>query len=503
MQNVTRVSSGKLIPWVIFIAYVGLSGYTIAHHEMWGDEIHSWNIAKASASYPDLIHNTRYEGHPPVWYTILWTISKFTHHLAYVQAVHWFIACATVFLIIFLSPMPLLARCMIPFGYFFLYEYSVLSRNYAIGILLACCICLVIRKRLPATVLLYYSLLFLMSNTHLLGVVLAGCLHLYFILFVFEQKRTLKPVVPHLIAGVLIFIPALYFIFPPSDSQLNTGYWISRWNPEQIKALGQAPLRSFVPFPAWWEEHFWNTQFLLDSTNKSIFLNFLVALGALSIAVLTLYRNWKALTLFLANVAISFLLALVVFPLTSARYAGFLFIGFIIAYWLYCYETSVTRRNQIPVNGLLLIHVLTGFFMTWKDIRLPFSNAGLVNELLQVSPANSTTVTDYWAMNTISAFADRPIYCVDIQREISFVIWGPELGYALTKPNRYTEGINNLLNKEEINKVYMISTGSPEALKHADHSLFTRFHVQVIDAREGADEKGGNLYLYEISKVAD
>ena len=80
------------ILWVIFIVYAIICGYGIAHHELWGDEIHSWNIAKGSSSFFDLIINTRYEGHPPVWYTILWTISKFSHDPSYFQFTHFLIA---------------------------------------------------------------------------------------------------------------------------------------------------------------------------------------------------------------------------------------------------------------------------------------------------------------------------------------------------------------------------------------------------------------------------
>src|SRR6185503_14787340 len=159
-----------------------------AHHEMWGDEIHSWNIAKGSRGFFGLINNSRYEGHPPAWYVILWSISKFTHNLAYVQAVHLIIASLSVFLILFFSPFPLSTRVLIPFGYFFLFEYAVLSRNYAIGVLLAICICLLIRKKFRYKLILYYVLLFLLSNTHLLAILLAGSLHLYFLLFLNEQN---------------------------------------------------------------------------------------------------------------------------------------------------------------------------------------------------------------------------------------------------------------------------------------------------------------------------
>ena len=494
-----RTHFERSVLWVGFLLYLILSAYTTMHHEMWGDEIHSWNIAKGSTSYADLIHNTRYEGHPPVWYTIIWTISKFTHNLVYVQMVHWVIAALIVFLVLFFSPMPLVSRVLIPFGYYFLYEYSVLSRNYAIGILLACVICIVMRKEFRYKVLLYYLLLLLMSNTHLLALVLAGCIHLYFLLQNIRQRRAAKTIAVHVLAGALVLLPALYFIFPPSDSQLNTQYWINRWNSEQIKALGQAPLRSFIPVPAWWEMHFWNTQFLLDSPHKSKFLNLLIALVPMAMAVYILYGEKKSLALFLSNLMLNFIIALVVFPLTSARYAGFLYIGFVVSYWLYCYEVPVTTRKKIIANCLLIVQAITGLFMVARDISLPFSNAYKVPELLRSPASGERIVTDYWAMNTISAFADKSMYCIDIQREISFVLWGPELGDALKKPHRYFDGVKNLFHKEKLNKIYMISTGPPEMLRKADPKLFEAYSVVVTDKRVGAVEKGGNLYLYEIT----
>jgi hypothetical protein len=48
--------------WSAFIIYIIVSGLTIFHHELWTDELHSWNIAKASNSFLTLLSNTRYEG---------------------------------------------------------------------------------------------------------------------------------------------------------------------------------------------------------------------------------------------------------------------------------------------------------------------------------------------------------------------------------------------------------------------------------------------------------
>ena len=172
----------NIILSITFILYVIIIGFTIFHHELWGDEIHSWNIVKASGSFSQLIQNTRYEGHPPVWYIILWTVSKFTNDPLYIQLVHVLIASLAVYILLFYSPLPLFAKLLIPFGYFFLYEYSVISRNYAIGVLLAFCICMIMFRNFRGKSLVYYGLLLFLSNTHLLALLLAGCLHLYYLL---------------------------------------------------------------------------------------------------------------------------------------------------------------------------------------------------------------------------------------------------------------------------------------------------------------------------------
>src|SRR6266508_2437176 len=102
----TKVGSCRVgALWITFTIYLLVSGYTIVHHELSGDEVHSWNIVKGSARFPDLVHNIRFEGHPPGWYTLLWPLSQLTHDAAAIQVVHWAIASCTAFLIIFYSPL--------------------------------------------------------------------------------------------------------------------------------------------------------------------------------------------------------------------------------------------------------------------------------------------------------------------------------------------------------------------------------------------------------------
>ena len=489
--------------WVAFILFIILSCIGMMNHERWGDEIHAWNIAKGSQSFSDLINNTRYEGHPPLWYIILWSISKFTHDLDYVQVIHLTITILTVFILLFFSPLPKVAKMLIPFGYFFLYEYTVISRNYGIAALLAVCICLIIRKDFRYKLVLYYTLLFLLCTTHLLGILLAASLHLYFILFIKEMKATKKLLILHALIGVLIALPSLYFIFPPSDSELGTQFWMNRWSTSKLSAFIQTPILAVIPIPAWWNYNSWNTQFLIEAKNMySVFrfVNLIAAIFILLIIFSVLKGNRKTLILFFTNLLLSFIVSVVSITLTAERHAGFLFIAFIVSYWLYCYEMSVTTRMKWIVNVLLIIQLAGGIFAVVKDIRYSFSNSYKIAELLKQVPADEKLVTDYWGLNTISAFLDRPAYCIDIQKEVSFIKWDKDLREMIEKKYRYYDGISDYFQKGKINSVYMLSTGSPATLSQDDPQLSKSYHVVLVNKIEGAIEKYSNLYLYRINK---
>jgi hypothetical protein len=488
---------------IIYLIYLLLSGVTMARHEPWGDEVHSWNISKGSSSYSQLIENRRFEGHPPGWYTILWSISRFTHKIGYMQLVQWVIACLVAGMIIFYSPFPVVVKVLFCFGYYFLFEYAILSRNYGIGVLLVCCICWLSERDFRYKTFVYYALLFFLSNTHLLAMLLAASLHLYFLLSHIEQKKSTRQLVLHITAGALVFLPAVHFIFPPSDSTINMGYWLHRWNIHQLTATVEGPLRAFLPIPAWWNYHFWNTQFLIEAkAGHSIFkvVNLITMIGLVTLACFILRKSWKSLTLFGVNFLMNYILSASFFSLTSARYAGFMFIGFFAACWLHYYERPITGVSRKIFYSFLAIQVAAGIFAVTRDIALPFSNLYRIGELVREVPADQRLVTDYWTMNGYVAYLDTPAYCVDLGTEVSFVTWGPDMAAMQGNPHRYTTGLGSFFKKEGLKEVYLLTLGSPKVLDKVDVTFSRTFHLQLIDSREGAIEKGSDLYLYKITQ---
>lgn len=500
MTGQKEATNFKFILSAAFLLYIIITGYTILHHEPWGDEIHSWNIAKASSTLTDLITNTRYEGHPPLWYIILWTISKFSTNPFYFQLVHLIIASASVYILIFHSPLPLAIRLVIPFGYFFIFEYSVISRNYAIAILLAFCICVVLYKNFKGKLIIYYGLLFLLSNTHLLGLLLAGSIHLYFLLIIQEKEKSIRPILQHVIIALVILLPAACFIFPPSDSELNVDFWKDKWSTDNLKTFAQAPLRAYLPIPAWWVYNNWNSHFLMENQHDNNLLKYFNLIVSASLAAVSFYfikSSKKCLVLFGTNFFLTFIVAVMVFPLTRERYAGFLFISLVVALWLF-YTEQKERKESWLLILFFFLQIPGGIIMILKDIQLPFSNAYRVNDLLKKIPTQQKVVSDYWAVNAVNAFSDQQLFCLDMGKEVKFILWGQDLSKMLQKKDRYTSGAKYFLQKENLSSFYLLSIGTPQNITEADKDFFNVYNVKMIDKIEGAINKGGNLYLYEV-----
>lgn len=488
--------------WALFLLYLLILFFSISHHELWGDELHSWNITKASTSYPDLIRNIRYEGHPPLWYSLMWLVTRFSHNLVYLQALQYILAGGFSFLFIFFAPFPRLAKCLVPFGYYFLFEYGTLSRNYAGALVLAFALCILLQPGYRKRVFLYYPLLFLLANTHLLGAVLAAAIHVWRLLSWKAEHKSGPGLWIELVSGVLVILPSLYFIFPPSDSEMNMQFWIDRWNRQQLVDIAEAPIRSFVPVPAWWQYHFWNTEFLVSLKSYSLTAKICVTLLSLSLVLVAgwlLKKDRRALLFFLFNFLMTCLVA-AIFPLNSARYVGFIFISFIVALWLYFQgRGALCSRQKNVLYILLLVQVISGAIALNRDFRYPFSNAGRVKELVAKVPLRECLVTDYWCLNNLAAFMDKPFYCIELNQELSYILWDQKMARAMKAATPYTNGFDRYFKTTGVKEVFLLSVNSPGRLADMEPE-FTRFYrVQLVAERGGAIEKYSNLYLYKVS----
>jgi hypothetical protein len=481
------------------LLYLALLAWAQLHHEPWEDEIHSWNIAKASASLADLFQNIRYEGHPPLWYILLWIVSKCPHNLQGIQLLQYANASLAVTLILFRSPFPILARALLPFGYYFIYEYGCLSRNYALGLCLAVSLLIVIREQKGSR--WYYPLLFLLANSHLLGILLAISIH-SFMMMNYWRESTSKVKWLHAGMGLLAILPAFVFIIPPGDSELNFGFWMKHWNTQMPGFIATAPLRSFFPLPVWWDPHFWNTHFLIQLATQSGFIKLMMfgaSAGLFVVACLILKKDRNALRLFLLNTALTAAFGLW-FPISTARYVGFFFVGFIASVWLHKNSSTFTLSKTPLLYFLLALQIPGAFVALYRDWKLPFSNASTIDQLVKKVPVNANLIADYFALNPLLTFIDHPYYCIEAKRELNCILWTNEMTKLGTTPDPYKQGADHYLNEHLENKFYLISSKPLEVLLKRDTAFASSYHLRPVDSLTGAIDKYSNYYLYEVRR---
>ena len=495
----------RLLLWAVFAGYVLLLLMALAKHELWGDEIHSWNIARSSHDLIDLLRNSRYEGHPPLWYVVLFSITRITNEPEYMKIAQAVFAIAMVYVLLFASPFPLFIRTLIPFGYYFTFEYGALSRNYAIALVFAFLTTWVLTRKPRRHELWFYVLVFLLSNTHLLGLLLALSFCAYHAWEGRSAQGGYRRAIILLAIGVLICLPAAMQIAPPGESQLNMQFWMDHWTVQQWDTMAQAPLKAFVPIPDRDQFHFWNTNALLqripnDDTGRLVIRCCAAALMAL---LCFLLRKDRGSVLFIASNALLTAAVAFIFPLTSARYVGFIFIAFLIATWLHLHGRPLDIGHRAFLSVVLVLQVLGSVIAIGRDRTFPFSNSAKVRELHALVPANALVVTDYWCLNNLSAFLARPFYSLEHRREMSFLRWDQELAQASHQPNFYSVGLRELWERSSLKEVYMISVNDAERVQAKDSALSVRFDVALIAQYEGAIETRSNVYLYRIRARSD
>ncbi len=142
------------------------------------DEAEAWQIARSVTLKTLFLETTHYEGHPPLWHLILMPLAKAgaPYELSLSLVSLAFMGTA-VFLILWRAPFPRLVRLLLPFTYFFFYQYGVISRVYCVLTLAFVLLAIVYRSRneRPGR---YVAALILMCVTLAYGLVIAGGLAL-------------------------------------------------------------------------------------------------------------------------------------------------------------------------------------------------------------------------------------------------------------------------------------------------------------------------------------
>lgn len=422
--------------------YLVVVAVSASHHEMWRDEIQAWLIGRDSASLSALLRNIAYEGHPPLWYLCLMVLSRFFRSPTSMQVLCAVIATATVYVFAKYAPYSRVQKFLFAFGYYSVYEYSVLARDYVLSPLLlfvACTLC----ARRPRPLILISGVLCLLAYTTVYGTIIAIAMAVgLFVDHLVSRDGMPADGRPRkwrawVALGIIILgvVTAAWCMIPPSDSGFAVG-WHFSLDPNRARLIGKIVGRAFLPLPhpgrTYWGS-FW-----LEEIPQ--FGKFEAAVGFLIVGwcCLGLLRKPAAFLMF-ASGTFGLIAFFYVKHIGHVRHWGSLLLVLLAALWFQhsCEEVRWFRGPRFfsgfwessmrsALTAILFVGLMGGAVATAMDFHFVFSNGERTAEFIRDNHLQNLPMVgdpDAAASTVVGYLGIRGMYYPRGGRFGSFIKW--------------------------------------------------------------------------------
>jgi hypothetical protein len=410
----------------------------ILHHEMWRDELQAWRIATSSHTLSELFRNARYEGHPAFWYMCLYVLSRFSDDPILMQLFHLAIGSGAIFLLCLYAPFTKWQKVCLSFGYFPFYEYLIVSRNYALGVLALCAFCAV-QTRWPGRLLICAALLAIMINTSAFGAIIALAFGGWLLLEAVARRQAVSiasALGVVIVLGLGLAVAGMQST-PPPDNSPRMLTWNTVLLGGPLEKTVSSIWRSYTPLPLG-IPHFWNTNLLdemsfvqLGSTIlEGRDVQLVLSLGLLGISALLLFRT-PSVMLAYAVATGGLLLFLHLKVNHGIRHAGHLFLVFVACLWLSLAHRQVRSPEIMRWGGsafvtvLFAVHTVAGGLAAATDLAYPFSASRETAEFIERHGlADATMIGSGYAMAAaVAGYLNHAVYYAENKQTGTFVRW--------------------------------------------------------------------------------
>lgn len=474
---------------IVLFFILGLVG--ILSHEIWRDEAQAWLIARDSSSLLDLFSNTTYEGHPILWHACLFLITRWSNNPFYMQIFHLLLSTASIVLIVKWAPFSLPQKGLLSFSYLLFYEYSIISRNYAVGIFFIFLFCVLYTRAKPRYWLLAL-LIAIAANANAFCFLISFSLASVMIFRLWRESSTSLAVtfrrqmiqpLAILSAGWglsllqltrLTRLPEKEVVVDSAQRTAEGANTVPAPTPDlvisqfdqviafinRLAGVSEPFTRSYLPMlrP---KLNFWTTHFLLDSQGIGTVLGLQIGtIIAAIFAIVVFFLVLKALRrtplylwLYVSASAALYSLFMVIYR-GSSRHQGHLFVVLVVSLWLATWSrnrldqrassnSKPHTRVKRPVVGGVLLTVLLIFQGIASvqayamDMIYPFSGSHAIAQYIQT---NQLEELPLFAQNGristgVISYLDTMAYYAQLNRYASFA----------TAPYRRSEETNDIV----------------------------------------------------------
>ena len=422
----------------ITLAFLALVAVGAASHEMWRDEVRAFSIATAERVPVHLFANLRNEGHPALWYVLLYLASLVGGWSRFALPVTSALVAATgVWLLARYAPFPLWQRALFAFGAIPAYEYAVMCRNYGISMTLLFAFC-ALGERRHTRPLLTGVVLALLANTNVHAALLAGLLVLVWLGESARHAGAVRSIPRRTLAGCAVALAgcaacALQVRPDAASTVLAHPLTIAGLT----RAVGRLLANPGAPFQLAFIQHAVNPEMgwlvAVPSPVGDIWAEHLgwIVTDAMFLAVaIVLARRPLLLLAFLGAVGGLGAFFLEVY-VGLRRHQGLLYVFVIALLWLAA--TAGERREPAPpwwrwlahatLGAMLMVQLVGAERLFALDIRYELSSAPAVARWLATTPAYRDAILvaePDFVLETFPYYAPNRLYVI---RERRFAKW--------------------------------------------------------------------------------
>jgi hypothetical protein len=400
------------------------------------------------------------------------------------------------------------------FSYFIFYEYNIISRNYAAGVLFLFISCSLICSNKINYTAIIISLL-LLSYTHLFSWICAGSLFLVVVML--HRPGPVKKIprfnfIILCLAFSIAFAFILYSIIPPTD------HFLKQYDTEpclSFKRIGKAFsifFKGLFHLPDFFKYHFWNTNLLVDISK-----NFSIIPSVICFIVPFVLFYDKPVSLFVFYMS-SILIALFIFwspIIAGVRYFGYIFLLLIVSLWLEKYTPGknlffskklsgmISKFNshvKIPfVYAIIFVQVISAGIAYSLDIARPFSEGKAVAGFITENKLREKTivVSNQNGGPSVSGYLAKKLFYPETNQVGSFCKWNTN-PFMIDK----TTLISRISGLNENDFVLVINDTVFSAGVNPGSTVFSNGKIKIIYLSK-FDEgiiRNENYWIYEVQK---
>jgi hypothetical protein len=468
----------------------------LAHHVLWRDELNALGIVWASPTIPSLFWHIHHEGHPWLWYVILWIPSRFTQSVLVLKVVQGIVGMAIILFVALRSPFRRWEKALLLAGYFFVFEYTVLSRMYGV-MLLAFVVYLYWRTAHPDSPIVSALLLGVMASVDTIGIILSIALILEYAGAMYTSGRLYFPRKTGLLAlGTYAAITAfaVWSAKPAKDvSWRTTGrpFAEAKDMSHLYNSFLNYTVLPFIPVKSPRSHFFWNPWLHLHLAVYTLPMILFVAM-----LYWAFRRRWNLLLMIGAAIVAGTLLGHLIYS-GSERHFGVVFLTVVAAAWIMRAEDPAALLPW-PVYVLLGLSALSSIWAVLGSWERPFSYDKAAADWIarnQLEQMPFVAEGDTSAIG-VAEYLHRPVYMIECACVDTYLLFSSRRdNYKdADAPARILQAEHYYHDQPLLFMlVYPMKPQEEEGLKREG------FEIEPLASFSEAEEVAENFYFYRLT----